>query len=383
MTPRTRRILELARWAPSGDNSQPWRFEIHSHDHLVVHTRADDLGVYDLEGSAALMAVGAMLETMRVAASGEGCALRYAVRPPLGPGVPPIDVWIDESPALCADPLHAFIRSRSVQRGPLALRALDGEDKRALEGAVGSGYRVLWFEAPRQRLRMAWLAVRSAKIRLTIPEAWDVHRRVIEWHARYSDDRIPDQALGADALSVRSMRWVLASWPRVERMNRWFGGTLLPRFQLELMPGLRCAAHFAILADEEPRDAAGHLRAGVAAQRFWLTAASLGLQLQPQHTPLMFAGYARRGIRFSEVAAAGNRAALIADRLDILLGRNEAAKAVFLGRVGHGAAARSRSLRLPLDRLVITDGSAENPVPDRMTPRLQGDRGGSGTPSAG
>jgi hypothetical protein len=82
----------------------------------------------------------------------------------------------------------------------------------------------------------------------------------------------------------------------------------------------------------------------------------------------MFAGYARRGIRFSEVAAAGNRAALIADRLEILLGRNEAAKAVFLGRLGHGAAARSRSLRLPLDRLVITDGSAENPVRDRMTP---------------
>ena len=71
---------------------------------------------------------------------------------------------------------------------------------------------------------------------------------------------------------------------------------------------------------------------------------------------------------FSEVATAGKRAALIADMLEILLGRDDAAKAVFLGRVGHGAAARSRSLRLPLDRLVVADGSAENPVPDRMTP---------------
>ena len=159
MTPRTRRILDLARWAPSGDNSQPWRFEIRSHAHLVVHTRADDLGVYDLEGSAALMSVGAMLETMRVAASSEGCALRYAVRPPLGPGVPPIDVWIDESPALCADPLHAFIRSRSVQRGPLALRALDGEEKRALEGAVGTRLPGPLVRGAAQRLRMAWLAV--------------------------------------------------------------------------------------------------------------------------------------------------------------------------------------------------------------------------------
>ena len=111
MTPRIRRILELARWAPSGDNSQPWRFEIRSHGHLVVHTRADGLGVYDLEGSAALTSVGAMLETMRVAASAEGCALRYDVRPQRGAAAPPIDVWIDESPGLCAEPLHAFIRS--------------------------------------------------------------------------------------------------------------------------------------------------------------------------------------------------------------------------------------------------------------------------------
>src|SRR4029078_6956045 len=63
-TPRIRRILELARWPPSGDNSQPWRFEIRSHGHLVVHTRADGLGVYDLEGIAALTPVGAMLETV-------------------------------------------------------------------------------------------------------------------------------------------------------------------------------------------------------------------------------------------------------------------------------------------------------------------------------
>jgi len=360
VTPRLRRILDLARWAPSGDNSQPWRFEIRSRAHVVVHTRADGLGVYDLEGSAALLSVGAMLETMRLAASAEGCSIAYEVRGPVGDAAPLIDVRIAPAPGLPVDPLHAFIRARTVQRRSLALRAIDAAAKEALERSVGKGYRVVWFEAPRARLRLAWLAVRSAKIRLTIPEAWDVHRRIIQWDARYSDDRIPDQALGADALSVRSMRWVLGSWQRVERMNRWFGGTLLPRLQLELIPGLRCAAHFAIVADEAPRDAGDHLRAGAAAQRFWLTATRLGLQLQPQHTPLMFAGYARRGVRFSEVTAARERARLVADQLDELFGHGRAANAVFLGRVGHGAAALARSLRLSLDRLVIGDETVDS-----------------------
>jgi len=359
VTPQLERILDLARWAPSGDNSQPWRFEIRSGDHLVVHTIAEGLGVYDLDGSAALMSVGAMIETMRIAASAEGCSLVWDIRRQPGHKAPLIDVRIHPSAALRADPLHAFIRTRSVQRRSLALRRLDIAGKRELEQAVDDGYRIRWFETPRERARIAWLAVRSAKIRLTIPEAWDVHRRIIEWDARYSDDRIPDQALGTDALSVRSMRWVLGSWPRVERMNRWFGGTVLPRVQLELVPGLRCAAHFAILATEAPREAADHLRAGAAAQRFWLTATRLGLQLQPQHTPLMFAHYARRGIRFSEVGPARNRAALIADMLANLLGSSEAANAVFLGRVGHGPAAHSRSLRLPLERLVVKGATGD------------------------
>jgi len=363
VTPRLRRILDLARWAPSGDNSQPWRFEVRSRSHVVVHTLQNGLGVYDLEGSAALLSVGAMLETMRIAASAEGCAVAYDIRPAVDDAGPLIDVRIDASRAVPVDPRHAFIRARTVQRRSLALRGVDAATKKELENAVGPGYRVVWFEAPRARLRMAWLAVRSAKIRLTIPEAWDVHRRIIQWDSRYSDDRIPDQALGTDALSVRSMRWVLASWPRVERMNRWFGGTLLPRLQLEFIPGLRCAAHFAILAEREPREVADHLRAGAAAQRFWLDATRLGLQLQPQHTPLMFAGYARRGVRFTEVAAARQRAVRIAEMLGDLLGGGEAARAVFLGRLGHGEAAQARSLRRPLDRLLVGDTFAVTEPP--------------------
>jgi hypothetical protein len=146
-------------------------------------------------------------------------------------------------------------------------------------------------------------------------------------------------------------------------MNRYFGGTWLPRLQLELLPGLRCAAHFALVAHDRPRRPRDHLRAGAAAQRFWLTATGLGLQIQPQHTPLMFAGYARDGVRFSDLPAARTRAASIDAMLQRLLGADVPARTVFLGRIGSGAAAVSRSLRLPLERLFVpvTVESAASP----------------------
>lgn len=356
---RLRRILELARWAPSGDNSQPWRFEIVSPTHVVVHAFTNQLGVYDLDGSAARISVGAMLETMRIAASVEGCTLRIIPRRDAGENGARIDVWLEQAD-VAADPLHRVIRERSVQRKPFSTRPLGREDKSALEDALRGQFRVRWFETSRERLQLAWLAVRSAKIRLTIPEAYDVHRRIIEWDARYSEDRIPDQALGTDPLSVRSMRWVLASWSRVQRMNRYFAGTWAPRLQLEFLPGLRCAAHFAILAEGAPHTPSDHLLAGAAVQRFWLTATALGLQLQPQHTPLMFAGYARQGIRFTEVRQAQARAVAVGAMLDELLGPGEAPNAVFLGRVGSGAAAKARSLRLPLEQLILSDAGASN-----------------------
>jgi nitroreductase len=63
-------ILELARWAPSGDNTQPWRFEVLDERRLVVHGHdTRDHCVYDLDGHPSQMSIGALLETMAIAAS--------------------------------------------------------------------------------------------------------------------------------------------------------------------------------------------------------------------------------------------------------------------------------------------------------------------------
>lgn len=345
-------ILDAARWAPSGDNSQPWRFELSSDEHVVVHafdTRRHC--VYDLEGRASQLSVGALLETMRIAASAHRRSLQVTRRSDAHDEHPVFDVRCILQAGLQADPLAASIRQRSVQRKALTTQPLTAAQIAQLEAAVAPGYTVRWFQSPGERMRLAWLAARSAKIRLTIPEAYAVHRDIIEWDAQFSDERVPDQALGADAFTVKSMRWAMTSWERVRFMNRWFGGTLAPRLQLDLLPGLRCAAHFALIAGKPPEGIDDYLAAGAAVQRFWLTATDLGLQLQPQYTPLVFADYARKGTPFTRVAGARERAHRIAVMLAETLGKSSAEAAVFLGRVGHGTAATSRSLRLSLDRL--------------------------------
>jgi hypothetical protein len=227
-----------------------------------------------------------------------------------------------------------------------------------LEQAVAP-FRIVWFLTLRDRARMAALCTRNARIRLTIPEAYQVHRAVIAWHSTTSDDRMPDASLGADPLLLATMRGAMKSWKRLDRLNRWTG-TLLPRFALDFLPGVRCSAQLVLLAGQAPASLDDRIAAGRAVQRLWLTATALGLQMQPQFTPLVFARYAREKRRFTTTDRAHERASAIASDLDHVLNRN-AKRAVWLARVGPMRPVRGRSLRLPLAALLVDEAPAELP----------------------
>ncbi len=354
MTTVLHRILDLARWAPSGDNTQPWRFEIVDERRFVIHgfdTR--DHCVYDLDGRPSQISLGALIETAAIAASGHGLALTAVRRTTMPDTQPTFDVTLTPQPGLPADPLISEIPRRSVQRRALSTRALTAAEQGALEAAIGPGHEIAWSMGPGARWRWASLLWANAGLRLRLPEAFEVHRSVIQWNATFSDDRLPDRALGADPLTLRLMRAAMQSRERVEFLNAYLGGTILPRVQMDLIPALRCAGCVAILAREPVEDLDAYVAGGRAVQRLWLAASRLGLQHQPAMTPLIFGRYVRQGRRFTALPALQDAAGAMAKRLDSLLG-GQTSRAVWLGRIGHGERATSRSERLPLSKLILS-----------------------------
>ena len=344
-------VLELAKWAPSGDNTQPWRFEIASDTHIVVHgfdTRRDC--VYDFRGHPSQISVGALLENICIAASGHSLLADIAYRAESDEERPAFDVRFTHDPDLHPDPLIDHIPNRSVQRRPYSTKPLTAAEKNELAASLGARHHVLWVEGLKGKLSVAGILSKSGKLRLTIPEAYQVHRRIIQWGARYSEDRVPDRALGLDGATLLLMRWVMGSWARVEFFNTFLGGTILPRIELDILPALGCAAHFAIVYDSKPQSVADYVLAGRALQRFWLTATKLGLQLQPEMSPLIFRAYAKSGIPVSARKGAPGEAAKVAEALDLALS-GSADHTVFMGRIGTGKPADARSQRLNLERL--------------------------------
>ncbi|MCB0074245.1 MAG: nitroreductase family protein [Caldilineaceae bacterium] len=347
------KILDLARWAPSGDNTQPWRFEIVSDTHIAIHGHdTRDWCVYDFRGYASHIAHGALLETLRIAASDAGLQATWTLRVGTTDVSPVYDVSLRPAADIERDPLVAFVESRAVQRRPMSTAPLTDEQKSALINAVGDDFELSFFESGQMKRRVARLLWDSAYLRLTCPEAYEVHKRVIEWGARFSEDKIPEEAVGVDAVTAKLMRWVMQSWGRVAFFNKYLAGTIAPRIQLDVLPALRCGAHILMSPARAPEGFLDYVRAGEAIQRLWLTVASLGLHLQPEMTPVIFRWYARTGESISSAKGIDAASARLAAQFESMCDGGVDEPFTFLCRVGVSQTPSSRSTRRALVSLL-------------------------------
>jgi len=351
------RILDLARWAPSGDNSQPWRFKILGDDRIIITITCKTDNIYEYaDGQPTLLAAGFLLETMRIAASRFGRAMQWTY---LGSKKSGNDVHhtveanLHKTPDIGEDNLCPYIDIRSVDRRAYRRTRLTPEQKAELEAALGGEFRLEWREGLSERWSLARLNAMATDIRLRLPEAFPVHKRILDWEQRFSREGVPAAAVGVDPLTLKLMRFVLRDWRRADFFNRFLAGTVIPRVQLDLIPGVFCSAHFVLSRKTEPppEDAvAAFFRTGEALQRFWLTATRLGLAIQPGLAPLCFAYHGRAGTTVSN----RGRIAKLAKKLTGCFPND--GSVLFLGRIGVSRRVpTARSIRRSIADLKLRD----------------------------
>jgi hypothetical protein len=190
---------------------------------------------------------------------------------------------------------------------------------------------------------------------LRLESAYEVHKRIVDWDHRFSETRIPAAAIGLDPLTLRLMRWMMADWKRIAFMNRFPGATGIAQLEMDLRPGRFCAAHFTVERRElsvAGDEAASLLRAGQAMQRFWLTATSLGLAMQPAFAAINFAIHGMKGDRLKDTPALQGKAQGLARALTEAEGFDPA-RTLFRGRIGRPRRTpEARSMRKPLNELL-------------------------------
>ena len=353
-------ILGAARWAPSGDNTQPWQFETvdPAQARVRIHLGAGPAGnPYEYRGGEPILLAGGMLlESLRIAASAHGRRLHWQLLPAPAPEQWLIEAEFPPDPAVNADPLLAALPMRSVERRALRRTPLPDVAKHALQDALGPTRTVTWHESARDRLALARLGAAATAIRLRSPEAFAVHQKVVDWQRPHSPDGLPARAIGLDRATLRLMRWGMGSWGRMRRLNQVLG-TAGAAAQLDILPGLRSAAFFSVRRQAgHPTDAASLLRDGEHLQRFWLTATRLGLGLQPALATLIFADHGARKTLFTTAPGLQAKAERLATAVAARLGPVE--NLAFLGRIGGRPEGLPgpRSVRRPVEDLFASAG---------------------------
>ena len=352
-------VIDEARWAPSGDNAQPWRFTIVDDTRAELDFKAGDHGnVYDFrDHEPTTLAAGMLIETLDIVARALGWQLDWTV-------LAGSRIALELTPAgKVTDPLFPFVSTRTVDRRAYRRRKLRPHEIAALADAVGPKLTIEWHFTNSARRRLGKLAAMATAVRLRTPEAYCVHRQVIDWVGHDSPDGIPAAAIGVDPITRRLMRWALRRWKRVRLMNRVLGTGALA-LQLDHIPAFRSAAFFVLRSSSPalltwpPTQTSDRLmellEAGRAVQRFWLTATRLGLVLQPTYATLAFAHYGAYGEQFTDQEPLLARAKRLSTAFRGLLGPTDGV--LFIGRIGEprlkGVVPSGRSVRRPAIELM-------------------------------
>ncbi|WP_321392630.1 ThiF family adenylyltransferase [Emcibacter sp.] len=359
------RILDMARWAPSGDNTQPWRFEVVSDKKLIVHIPPiDSRNPYEYNnGQPTYLSVGMLLETIRLAADAEQHSISWKLEEGAqwdGSGLK-ISVQF-RSKKSSSDDLSPFIPLRSVDRRRYRNRRLTPQQKAELEKELAGLFDVTWLESDRERRIFSKLNAIATDIRLRMKECFQVHEKIIDWSDGDSKQGIPATALGIDSMSLKFMKWAMEKWSRMDFMNKYLGGTLLARVQMDLVPGYFCGAHFILnWSEEAERGIEDYLKAGEKLQRFWLRATEMGLALQPSLAPLCFANSLLHGQELpTGQQPYRQRTEQLVQALKHIAGE-KAERVVFAGRIGQStqSAISSRSIRRDLATLLVGKDQAD------------------------
>lgn len=115
MVEHIRALIAAGIMAPSGDNCQPWRFTVDDGKIDIFNLPERDTSLYNHRQRASLVAHGAFIENMLIAAPAYGCRLEtnYFPAPDNEQHIATINVYSTER---SDDPLHAAIPLRTINR---------------------------------------------------------------------------------------------------------------------------------------------------------------------------------------------------------------------------------------------------------------------------
>ena len=334
-------IVEHGTLAPSGGNSQPWRFRARGEaiDCLLDRERATTF--LDFAASASHLAIGAAVENMRLAAGALG--LRAEVEPfPGGDVVCRLHLG---AAGADADPLVEQIDARATNRRIAARARLSERERTALHAAAAPA-RLQLLEAPDALDALGAVLGRGDRVRFLSRQMHGEMMAELRWsadEAARTGDGLDVATLELTPTDLAGLRLV-SRWPIMETLGEIGGGAGLTKATRKAIDGAAAVGLLVV----DGTGAESYLRGGGLLQRVWLTATALDLAVQPMTALLYLFARLERGAAAGLSPLERTELADLRVRFARLFQVGDGAE-LMLFRVGRAAPPTTRSLRRKLD----------------------------------
>ncbi len=345
-------LVKHAVLAPSGGNTQPWQFGWDGRALTCSLHPERGATLLDFERRASILAIGAALENVSIAASALGLACAWAHFPD---GEPAADGCVARAQFTRTTGIAPSERLPFVTRRVTNRRYTDGVPlgetllRSLVRTAEAAGAMLRLCSERRQLEALGALLGRADQLRFLSQR---MHRELIDelrWTARQTvgdPTGIDVASLELDAPDAAGMQ-VLAQWRNLEVVQRLGLGSGLGTLAKKALARTEA---FALLSFPE-RGPSDYLEAGQVLQRVWLDATALEIAVHPWTSLLYLAARAESAAPdLSESEVSTIRA--LDKQLRELLPVPTGYRPMFMFRLSHAAPPTSRSLRLPLAQVL-------------------------------
>jgi nitroreductase len=274
------RILNLAVWAPSGENCQPWRFEVKENKISIFNIPERDQSLYSFGQYSSYVAHGALIENMVIAAKEYGYAAQVSLFPKNDKKNLVAEVDLNKA-AVKKDPLFSSIKKRCTNRKHYQTTLLTAEQKKGiLETAseIEPGHLLLITDTDKI-LDLCQATSLNEKVVFENPLIHKFFFNHINWTKEEDDKKSVGFYLETLELPppAKAAFKLVKHWGLLNVLNKIGFSKVVAKDNFKTHSA--CAGHGLI---QIPNDSpANFILAGRILQRTWLKATSLGLSMQP------------------------------------------------------------------------------------------------------
>ena len=280
------KILENSINAPSGSNSQPWRFEFKDNKLYLIALPEKDHPILNVRNRGTWIAHGALIENIIISSSHFGHKANFKIFPlPEKPNVTAIFEFEENKPT--DEPLFSSISNRATNRKPYSKKPLNKEHKESILSSIVSidGIKLKLIEDKKAIQQLAEAASINEVVTLENEKLHKLFFDEIVW------TREEDKEKGK-GLYIKTMELKLPQQIALKLFRRWEVMNLFNK--LKFARGIArgnsktyasCSAMIGIVTKDNDAD---FITAGRAMERIWLEATRLGLSFHLLTGPLFY-----------------------------------------------------------------------------------------------